>query len=98
MPVYVDNVRIRWRGRIWCHLVADELTELHEFAKRLGLRREWFQENASYPHYDVTVESRDLALTLGAIYGSRAQIIACAKKLKVQFETEKNLFCQFSLF
>lgn len=84
LAVYVDNVRVAWRGRMWCHLVADSLQELHEFAKQLGLRRSWFQHSASYPHYDVTVEVRELALEMGACHGNRIQIISCARRLKTE--------------
>lgn len=84
MAVYVDNARIEWRGRRWCHLVADSVEELHAFASLLGLRRSWFQRNASYPHYDVTVEYRQKALILGAIEGARLQIITCARQMKTQ--------------
>ncbi|MBB1485757.1 DUF4031 domain-containing protein [Oceanospirillum sp. D5] len=82
MAVYVDNVRIPWRGRKWCHLVADSTDELHDFARILGLKRAWFQPNASYPHYDITIETREIALRMGAIEGSRKEIIRCARKMK----------------
>tara|TARA_R110000850_G_scaffold23975_5_gene70471 strand:- start:5178 stop:5519 length:342 start_codon:yes stop_codon:yes gene_type:complete len=84
MPVYVDNVRIKWRGKEWCHLVADNLEELHEFAKGVGLKRSWYQSSASYPHYDVTVSTRALALRLGARVGCRKTVIQCGKKLKAE--------------
>lgn len=84
MAVYVDNVRVEWRGRRWCHLVADSIDELHDFAKELGLQRAWFQHAASYPHYDVTVEVRARALERGAFAGSRMQIMTCARKLKAE--------------
>jgi DNA topoisomerase IB len=55
-------------GKESCHLiVAGKLEDLHVFAKRLGLRREWFQGNASWPHYDLTPNKRKLAISLGAI-------------------------------
>lgn len=98
MAVYVDNVRIEWRGRRWCHLVADTVEELHEFAKKLGMQKAWFQLDASYPHYDITVESRVRALEFGAIEGSRIQIITCAQKLKVQLnQSVTSLPEQFSM-
>lgn len=84
MAVYVDNVQIAWRGTTWNHLVADSLDELHQFAANLGLRRSWFQEKASYPHYDVTAAMRYKALSLGAIAADRATIIAAAKSLKAE--------------
>ncbi|GBG02324.1 hypothetical protein AZSI13_16510 [Azospira sp. I13] len=89
MTVYVDNVKVKWRGKEWCHLVADSIEELHAFANTLGLRRSWFQANASYPHYDVTLEVRNKALLMGAELGTRAQIIGCARHLKAQVEKLK---------
>lgn len=84
MTVYVDNARVPWRGKRWCHLVADSLSELHQFAQSIGVRREWFQAGASYPHYDVSLTRRQLALSKGALVGTRTQIICCAKKLKAE--------------
>ena len=63
MAILVDAAIWRWRGRRWAHLVSDEsYHELHAFAQRLGLRREWFQGD----HYDVPAVVRDQALQLGA--------------------------------
>jgi hypothetical protein len=99
MAVYVDNVRIRWRGKLWCHLVADSLEELHSFAQLLGLKRHWFQDAASYPHYDVTVEIRQRALRVGALKGSRVTIITCARSMKAELLREhKKQSPQLSLF
>lgn len=101
MTTYVDNVRVEWRGKLWCHLVADSLEELHTFAIRLGLKRHWFQQNASYPHYDVTLETRTKAIELGALHGSRATIINCARRLKAQLDNQRDpgdSTLQFSLF
>jgi hypothetical protein len=61
--ILVDEAVWRWRGRRWAHLVSDaSLDELHAFAERLGLRREWFQGD----HYDVPTEVRELAIEFGA--------------------------------
>ncbi len=35
------------------HLVAGTIEELHEFARRIGLRKRWFQDHR-HPHYDLT--------------------------------------------
>ena len=85
MAVYVDNARLGRGGKLWCHLVADSLEELHAFASRLGLRRGWFQSSARYPHYDVTVALREKALTLGAKAGDKATIVACARYLRAEY-------------
>lgn len=89
MAIYVDNARIIWANNTWCHLVADNLDELHAFAEKIGLKRKWFQASASYPHYDITLKTRSIALAEGAIMGSRRQIIFCAKKLKKE-QSKKN--------
>lgn len=88
MTVYVDNERIPWRGKLWCHLVADSLEELHQFADRLGLRRSWFQGKSSYPHYDITTVVRERALRLGALPGSRLQMITSAKFLRSELHAQ----------
>ena len=70
MAVYVDPPIWEWRGKNWCHLTADTESELHAFAARLGLRREWFQRKARAPwqdHYDVTEGMRHKAINLGAV-------------------------------
>jgi len=69
MAVYVDDSYIPWRRGKWCHLTADTTDELHEFAARIGLRREWFQPGSrpELDHYDVTMERRARAVALGAI-------------------------------
>lgn len=88
MAIYVDDEQISWRGKLWCHLVADSLAELHSFATDLGLKRAWFQDKAVYPHYDVTVGVRDRAISLGAVMGDRRTIIDCAKQLKQELSQQ----------
>lgn len=64
MAILVDQARWPWRGNYWCHLVTDShLGELHDFAEQLGCRRVGFQGD----HYDIDVETRQLAIELGAV-------------------------------
>jgi hypothetical protein len=44
------------------------IEELHVFANRIHLRREWFQKHHIMPHYDLTVSKREAAIKAGAIY------------------------------
>lgn len=83
MALGVDRP-FRWPGRsgLWCHLICDDfspegLEELHCFAARLGLRREWFQDppRRPRPHYDLRPEGRERALLLGAQELTRAQVV-----------------------
>ena len=55
-------------GHLWCHLWCAPGSEaaLHAFAERIGMRREWFQEKADFPHYDLTPRKRKLAVAAGA--------------------------------
>lgn len=67
MTVYVDQFPEGW-GR-WTgggHMLASDLDELHGMARRIGLRRSWFQDKR-FPHYDVTAPKRQLAVGLGAV-------------------------------
>lgn len=86
MAVFVDNARILWKKKLWCHLVADSLDELHDFALLLGLQRSWFQSDASIPHYDITVAIRDRAIKLGAISVNSKEIVLLVR----QSETFKS--------
>jgi hypothetical protein len=69
VTVYVDNARIPYRNMRMSHLFADTEEELHEFAERLGLKREWFQPRAGRKshHYDVSDSKREQAFALGAV-------------------------------
>jgi hypothetical protein len=78
MAVYVDEAIWHWQGRKWCHLLADDVDELHRFANAMGLHRFSYQgpPKTSKPHYDLTAYERDRALRYGAIECDRAAIIA----------------------
>lgn len=84
--IYVDELHECRRTRTWhytqaCHLFADSLPELHRAARRLGLRREWFQPRTRLPHYDLSPHKRRAALGLGAMPVGRHFV---ANRLKAQ--------------
>lgn len=78
MTIYVDELRsypqkAKSGGRFFgsgkqsCHMMTDgEPEELHQFAERIGLKRAWYQDHPSHPHYDLTPSKRAQALRLGA--------------------------------
>ncbi len=78
MTIYVDDIVV-WPsssikakaqkfGNSWCHMWtdSDDIEELHEFAAHIGLKRSWFQNKPIFPHYDLVVTKRELAIKNGA--------------------------------
>lgn len=62
-------------GNVWCHLFSDEqdreFPELHAFAKKIGMLRDWFQGD----HYDLVSSRRRQAVALGAKEVSRREAV-----------------------
>ncbi|HKQ24132.1 MAG TPA: DUF4031 domain-containing protein [Burkholderiales bacterium] len=81
MTIYVDALmKHGWNLRGYmvrsCHLFTDgQIDELHAFAERIGMRREWFQPKST-PHYDLTARRRRLAVACGAVEVDRRQAVA----------------------
>lgn len=49
-----------------CSTASEE--ELHRFARKLGLKREWFHDECDHPHYDLTTKNaRRRAMAAGAV-------------------------------
>ena len=72
MAVYVDDLmtcipNANWRWSKSCHLIADDIDELHGFAKRIGMRYLWFQNDSRLPHYDLNESRRRVAVKQGAV-------------------------------
>lgn len=73
MAVYVDNAFIQadvlsiYSSR-WCHMTADTTEELKAFAKKIGLRASWIQnEGTNIEHFDLTEGKRRQAVKAGAL-------------------------------
>ena len=64
------------------HMLADSLRELHEMAVAIGMQRRWYQP-LSFPHYDVSLERRALAISMGAVQVDRRDIVAVKRRLQV---------------
>jgi len=87
MAVYVDPLfatapKPTWPYKEASHMTADTVQELHALAKRLHLKRLWFQNhhtNRAYWHYDLTRGKYYQAIRLGAIPLSRE---ASAERLR----------------
>ncbi|EBV3599781.1 DUF4031 domain-containing protein [Salmonella enterica subsp. enterica serovar Virchow] len=90
MAVYVDAAIWPLDGRLWCHLLADDIAELHRFAALLGLKLLSYQgpPRTAHPHYDITSYERDLAVRLGARPITRRQTVMLIRRLKREAEKD----------
>ena len=82
MAVYVDGLRdYGWHRGPSCHLIADSVEELIEFAESIGMRREWFQSKST-PHFDLTAEGRAAAVAMGANELNNRELVAKIRELR----------------
>ncbi len=86
MAVYVDEAIWSWQGRKWCHLIADDIDELHRFAATLGLHRLSYQgpPKTPSPHYDLTAFERSRAIANGAESCDRTAVVMLVRNLRRQ--------------
>lgn len=90
MTVYIDKANIRFRRMIMCHMIADTPEELHAMAYSIGMKREWFQENASFPHYDVSKSRKEKALKLGAVEVDKYQLVKQMRQIRENMKNAGN--------
>jgi len=64
MSVYTDGV----------HLMASSPDELHAFARKIGLKKEWYQDHR-IPHYDLMRGKKQKAIQAGAILVETKQLL-----------------------
>ena len=88
MSVYIDPMQPCIQSRKWpykqaCHLIADSVEELHEFAAQVGLHRSWFQDH-NIPHYDLTTGMRYKAIRLGAVSINVKDFIKLTRKQRLR--------------
>jgi len=86
MAVYVDEPIWSWQGLRWCHLLADNIDELHRFAAALGVKRTSYQgpPKTRAPHYDLTGYERRLAIARGAVAVTRQEIVMVLRRVRPQ--------------
>jgi hypothetical protein len=65
--VYVDDMNAPYGRMKMCHLFADTIEELHQMVDKIGVNRKWFQtKNQRFPHYDICLAKKKLAIQNGA--------------------------------
>ncbi len=67
-----------------CHMLADSPEELHAMAEAIGMKRQWYQspDKASFPHYDLSLTRRALAVARGAREISRQELATYMKEMR----------------
>ncbi len=89
MAVYIDKANIKYKRMIMCHMIADSYEELHDMAKKIGMKSAWFQSNASFPHYDVCLMRKKKALEYGAIEVSRKELVIKMREFRKKYNIKK---------
>lgn len=81
MGVYVDDMKAPYGRMVMCHMAADTREELHEMADKIGVKRKWFQgwDKASFPHYDICLAKKELAIKHGAKAVTGRELIGLIK-------------------
>lgn len=94
MSVYVDTLieyggsaTFRWTHS--CHMYADTEKELHKMAAKIGLKRSWYQDHTSLPHYDLVTSKRELAIRNGAKEHTLKQMVKFMFKRKMRLAKRK---------
>lgn len=84
MTVFVDESIFPFRGALYCHMATDgDLSELHQVAEKIGLKRSWFQDKPGHPHYDLAPSKRAAAILSGAVSVTPVELLHfCFKRDK----------------
>ena len=87
MAIYATKLQTALKNKNWkwnqvSHLMADTIAELHTFAKKIGLKREWYQHKSA-PHYDLTVRKFNKAIKLGAKLFTKDEFLAHMNKHRI---------------
>lgn len=82
MTVYVDqSIYKKPNGKVlYCHMIADTLVELHEFATKIEISSAWFH-SGRFKHYDLNPVNRLAAVDAGAVEITSKEMVTLLKKL-----------------
>jgi len=73
--VYVGKREYPFGRMIMSHMASPDLDSLHKMADAIGVKRKWFQDKKSHPHYDICKQMKRKAIELGAIEVSDKDLI-----------------------
>ena len=81
MTVYVDDFNVPFHNMIMCHMIADTVEELNDMARKIDIWQGWLQGPAKFPHYDVTLSKKKLAIKHGAKAITSRELVAIRMKI-----------------
>lgn len=92
MTVYIDGARNGFGRMVMCHMLADTPDELHTMADKIGMQRKWYQspDKVSFPHYDLSLTRRALAVAAGAKELTRQELSTYMKATKSRLIAQGN--------
>lgn len=67
--IIIDTPRLYpGKRKKYCHMISDNINDLHSFAESLGVKRGWFEKSSGgIPHYDLNEIQWRAAMNAGAI-------------------------------
>lgn len=86
MTIYID-LPIWKKSENGCksysHMMSDvSLEDLHRFAAETGIKKHFFHNTRSCPHYDITEEQIKQVKDAGAIQISSKEMVLIARKMR----------------
>ena len=77
--IYIDTLQsYPGKRKKYAHMMADTLSELHEFAERIGVKKHFFHKD----HYDIREFEYNIVAHAGAKVVRPRELIDLRKKLK----------------
>lgn len=81
------------------HLIAEDVVELHSFAKSIGLKYCWYHAGARHPHYDLysgknaknRADAQRRAMTMGAVLVPTRTLIKISRRCYFLPETNEEV-------
>jgi len=81
-PLCTHGFVIRGHTTKSCHMWSDDIQELLQFAKSIGLKEQWLQKSRlGLLHFDLTPRRREDAINNGAIQLTRRETVDKWKQL-----------------
>jgi len=80
--VYIGTREYKYSRMIMSHRIAEDIGELFEMPRKLGVKQKYFQNKKGKPHFDICKKNKQLALELGEKLVNDREIILKFKYMK----------------